>query len=239
MSQLLFQNVFAALSEVSEDYQSFESKIITKTHNSKPGLRWDFINTNIIEKLENLNIEAAVTQRGFWEMVIILSKEDNCIFTLMRKNRLDSILVNPEKNAPVYLRALTMLNEDLGLGTPELFEIETDKNDLVFVLNKLCQNLTSSFSEQKQIYKIITFDTDSNFRITDFRLNVLDYTCYRLSEENLLNSVKPVYSNEIPQAENTTTQQPVLKLKKKAEDRIAGQEKIELKDIESQYSKEA
>ena len=85
-------------------------------------------------------------------MVIIFSKEDNCIFTLMRKNRLDSILMNPEKNAPVYLRALTMLNEDLGLGNPGLFEIESDKNDLVFVLNKLCQNLTSSFSEQKPIY---------------------------------------------------------------------------------------
>lgn len=53
MSQLLFQNIFAALSEVSEDYQAFESKIMTKTHNSKPGLRWDFINTNILEKLKN------------------------------------------------------------------------------------------------------------------------------------------------------------------------------------------
>lgn len=157
----------------------------------------------------------------------------------MRKNRLDSILMNPEKNAPLYLRALTTLNEDLGVENPKLFEIEQDKSDLVFVLNKLCQNLTSSLSEQKPLYKIITFDTDSNFRITDFRLNVLDYTCYRLSEENLLNSVKPVYSNEIPQADNTTAQQPVLKLKKKAEDRIAGQEKIELKDIASQYSKEA
>ena len=239
MSQLLFQSVFAALSEVSEDYQSFEGKIITKTHNAKPGLRWDFINTNVIEKLESLNIEVAVAQRGFWEMVVIFSKEDNCIFTLMRKNRLETILINPEKNAPIYLRALTTLNEELGLGSPMLFELESDKTDLLFVLNKLCQNLTSNITDQKPNYKIITFDTDSNFRITDYRLTVLDYTCHQLFEENLLDTVTPVYSNEILQAESIPIQKPALKLKKKAEDRIAEQSNVELRDIEDQYSKEA
>lgn len=239
MSQLLFQNVFTALSEVSEDYQSFESKFITKTHNAKPGLRWDFVNSNVIEKLSVLNIEVAVTQRGAWEMVVIFSKEDNCIFTLMRRSRLEAILINPEKNAPMYLRALTTLNEDLGLGNPVLFEIESDKSGLLFVLNKLCQNLTSNISGQKPNYKIITFDTDRNFRITDYRLFVLDYTCHKLYEESLLVSVKPVYSNEILQVENITEQKPVLKLKKKAEDRIAGQSTVELKDSESNNSKEA
>ena len=239
MSQVLFQNVFAALSEVSEDYQSFESKILTKTHNAKPSLRWDFINTNVIEKLETFNIDVAVVQRGFWEMLVIFSKEDNCIFTLMRKNRLETILINPEKNAPIYLRALTTLNEELGLGSPMLFEIDADKSDLLFVLNKLCQNLTSNISNYKPNYKIITFDTDSSFRITDYRLNVLDSTCHQISEENLLDIVTPVYSNEILQVENISIQQPSLKLKKKAKDRIAGQESIELRDTEDQYTKKA
>lgn len=239
MSQLLFQNVFTALSEVSEDYQSFESKIMTKTHNAKSGIRWDFINTNIIEKLENTNIEVAVVQRGFWEMIVIYSKEENCIFTLMRKSRLEDILVNPEKNAPIYLRALTTLNEELGLERPMLFEIESDKSDLISVLNKLCQNITSNLSELKPNYKIITFDTDTNFRIIDYRLNVLDYTCHKLYDENLLDSVKPVYSNEILQVEDSQEQKPALKLKKKAKDRIAGQNNIELKDNEVQNSKEA
>lgn len=239
MSQLLFQKIFAALSEVSEDYQSFESKFITKTHNAKPWLRWDFVNSNIIEKLGVLNIEVAVTQRGAWEMLVVFSKEDNCIFTLMRRSRLETILINPKKNAPIYLRALTTLNEDLGLGNPMLFEIESDKSGLLFVLNKLCQNLTSNISESKPNYKIITFDTDSNFRITDYRLFVLDYTCHKISEESLLDSAKPVYSNEILQAENITEQKPALKLKKKAEDRIAGQSTVEIKDTVNQYSKEA
>lgn len=239
MSQLLFQNVFTALSEVSEDYQSFESHFMTKTHNAKPSLRWDFINTNVMEKLKEMDIEVAITQRGFWEMLVIFSKEDNCIFTLMRKNRFEDIIINPEKNAPIYLRALSILNEDLGLENPLLFDMGTDKSNLLFVLNKLCQNLTSNFPEQKPIYKIITFDTDSNFRITDFRLNVLDYTCHILSEENILDTIIPVYSNEISQVENDLIQRPGLKLKKKATDRIIGQTSVELKDIENQSSKEA
>lgn len=239
MSQLLFQNIFAALSEVSEDYQSFESKIMTKTHNARSGLRWDFINTNIIEKLENLNIEVAVVQRGFWEMIVLYSKEEDCIFTLMRKSRLEAILVNPEKNAPIYLRSLTTLNEEMGLERPMLFEIESDKSNLISVLNKFCQNLTLNLSESKPNYKIITFDTDNNFRVIDYRLNVLDYTCHKLYDENLFDSVKPVYSNEILQVENNSEQKPALKLKKKANDRITGQNSVELKDNEAQNSKEA
>ena len=239
VSHVLFQSIFAALSEVSEDYQSFESKIITKTHNAKPGLRWDLINTNVIEKLEKLGIDSAIAQCGFWEMVVIFSREENCIFTLMRKNRLETILINPEKNAPIYLRALATLNEELRLGNPMLFEIDTDKSELSFVLNKLCQNLIPNITDQKANYKIITFDTDSNFRITDYRLNVLDCTCHQLSEENLLDTVTPIYSNEILQAETISVQKPALKLKKKAEDRIAGNSNIELRDTEGQYSKEA
>ena len=70
-------------------------------------------------------------------------------------------------------------------------------------------------------------------------MTVLDYTCHQLFEENLLDTVTPVYSNEILQAESIPIQKPVLRLKKKAEDRIAEQSNVELRDIEGQYSKEA
>ena len=70
-------------------------------------------------------------------------------------------------------------------------------------------------------------------------MTVLDYTCHQLFEENLLDTVTPVYSNEILQAESILIQKPVLRLKKKAEDRIAEQSNVELRDIEGQYSKEA
>lgn len=239
MSQLLYQNIFDALSEVSEDYQSFVSRVPTKTHNAKPDIRWDFINTNVIEKLKNLNIEVAVAQRGFWEMLVIFSQEDNCIFTLMRKSRLEAIEAHPEKNAPLYLRALTTLNENFGLANPELFKVEVENPNLFFVLNKLCRGLMSNSLEQKPNYKIITFDTDSDFRITDFQLNVLDYTCHKLSDENLFSVLKPVYSNEVLQTEAANEQKPGLKLKQKAKARIAGQKTVELKDADLQYSKEA
>lgn len=239
MSNIFFQNIFEALSEVIEDYQSHISFLPTVTHNAKAGLRWDILNTNIIHQLENLNIEATITKRGFWEMLIIYSKDDNCIYTLMRKNRLDDIISNPEKNAPIYLQALSTLNTDAGLANPELFEVKTDKSDLYFVLAKLCENLKSDSFDQKTKYKIITFDTDYDFRVIDLKLSILDCTCHLLSEENIMEDIKPVYSNEVEQFDENTDHLPELKLKKKAEDRIANQNTIELKDSEQENLKEA
>lgn len=238
MSQIFFHNVFEAVSEVAEDYQFLVSQFQTVTHNGRPGNRWDIINTNLIKKLKNMNIEATIIKRGFWEMVILLSNEDNCIYTLMRKNRFQDIISNPKKNAPKYVQALATLNSDLGLANPELFEFQTDKSKLYFVLDNLCKSLNSNSLEQKPHYKIITFDTDSEFRIIDFQLNILDYTCHKLTPENIMDSIKPIYSNEIQQIDDNTEQMPRLKLTNKAKDRIADQNSVKLKDMQQLNSKE-
>lgn len=238
MSQIFFHSVFEAISEVAEDYQFLMSQFPTVTHNGRAGNRWDIINTNLIKKLENMNIEAAIIKRGFWEMAILLSYEDNCIYTLMRKNRFENIISNPAKNAPKYVQALATLNSDRGLANPELFEVQTDKSELYFVLDNLCKSLNSNSLEQKPHYKIITFDTDSEFRIIDFQLNILDYTCHKFTPENIMDSIKPIYSNEIQQVDNNTEQMPRLKLTNKAKDKIANQNSVELKDIVQLHSNE-
>ncbi|MGI5107278.1 hypothetical protein H0R94_09685 [Treponema socranskii] len=239
MSQILFQYVFEALSEVAEDYQFQVSQFPTATHNARAGARWDIINTNLIKKFENKSIEAVIVKRGFWEMAILLSREENCIYTLMRKNRLKDIISDPGRKVPKYVQALTTLNADLGLANSELFEFQTDKSELHFVLDNLCKSLNSASLEQKPHYKIITFDTDYDFRIVDFELNVLDYTCHKLREENIMDSIKPIYSNEIQQVDDNTEKMPKLKLRKKAEDRITNLNSGELKDMEQLHSHEA
>ena len=270
MSQIFFHNVFEALSEVAEDYQFMISQYQTVTHNARAGARWDIINTNLIKKLENINIEAAIIKRGFWEMALLLSSEDNCIYTLMRKNRFEGIISNPAKNAPKYVQALATLNSDLGLANPELFEFQKDKSKLfrlskvkegfyefdkeqkkqaraVYVcksltclgrLDNLCKSLNSYSIDQKPHYKIITFDTDFEFRIINFQLNILDYTCHKHREENIMNFIKPIYSNEIQQVDNNTEQMPQLKLTNKAKRRIADLNSVELKDTQQLNSKE-
>ena len=238
MSQIFFHNVFEALSEVAEDYQFMISQYPTVTHNARAGARWDIINTNLVKKLKNMNIEAAIIKRGFWEMALLLSGEDNCIYTLMRKNRFEDIISNPAKNAPKYVQALATLNSDLGLANPELFEFQTDKSKLYFDRDNLCKSLNSNSLEQKPHYKIITFDTDSEFRIIDFQLNILDYTCHKLTPENIMDSIKPIYSNEIQQIDDNTEQMPRLKLTNKAKDRIADQNSVKLKDTQQLNSTE-
>ena len=238
MSQIFFHNVFEALSEVAEDYQFMISQYQTVTHNARAGARWDIINTNLIKKLENINIEAAIIKRGFWEMALLLPSEDNCIYTLMRKNRFEGIISNPAKNAPKYVQALATLNSDLGLANPELFEFQKDKSKLYFTLDNLCKSLNSYSIDQKPHYKIITFDTDFEFRIINFQLNILDYTCHKRGEENIMNFIKPIYSNEIQQVDNNTEQMPQLKLTNKAKRRIADLNSVELKDTQQLNSKE-
>lgn len=75
-------------------------------------------------------------------------------------------------------------------------------------------------------------------KIINFQLNILDYTCHKHREENIMNFIKPIYSNEIQQVDNNTEQMPQLKLTNKAKRRIADLNSVELKDTQQLNSKE-
>lgn len=225
-----FQKIYVAVSEArAEDYQEFISSRKLVTNNHKMSLMWDLTNTNIKERLISEDIEIAVAKQGCWGFLLILDKKENCLYTLMNNKRYEEIILNPKK-APLYLKALVILNEKLGVVNTPLFDLEDDNNKLELLLNKLCNNFSSNNDFSKIQYNIITFSTE-NDSVTSFELNILDKELSQIKRIDITDfTTQPIMPNDINESNFAENPIPVLKLKKKAETRKGEKEKISIKE---------
>ena len=236
------QTIFNSISEaIKEDYQSFTSSRSLVTQNSKSSLRWDLINTNISEKLKSSSIEVAIARMGFWKFLLLLDKKENILYSLMNFKRYEDIVVNPQKNAPLYFKALVQLNSDFQVVSPSLFDFdnEEDSNGLKAILNRLCNSFSSKNDFGNIHYNVITFSTDINNSVVGLVLKQLDRNMQEISETNLLDTVMPIYSNEIEQVSDIDIEQPLLKIKKKGELRKGEKANISIKSDADIVEKQA
>lgn len=231
MRKSFVQTIFTAIQEgLQEDYQSFTSNRKLITSNSKCSLRWDIVNTNLNESLQN--IEIAFPSMGFWKFALLLDKENRELYTLMNRKRYDNIIKNPTKNAPLYMRALVNLNENLGVLAPTLFPIEDEEQnkELYKILNKLCNSFSAKNDFENVRYNIIVFTTDSFGNVIDLTSKILDIHLNVLHSYKLLDDVSPIHSNIIEQASSEDKNEPILKLKRKAELRKGEESKVSLRN---------
>ena len=62
-----------------------------QTRNSVPSRIWDLLNTNVIRTLDTEECLISKVHRGPWEMLIVLEKTTQCVFTFMREKRFAAI----------------------------------------------------------------------------------------------------------------------------------------------------
>ncbi len=230
MQDMLIQNTFNAISEgIQEDYQALISNRNLATSNSKGSLRWDLINTNLKEMHKPTETEIAFVKMGFWEIPLLLDKKEQQIYSIMNYKRYLAILSDPEKKAPLYMKALIELNEDLGILSPSLFEFDNNLQQLRIVLNTICNCFSKNFNNIH--YKIIVFETDIFNNVIDLSLRTLDVNFEELAKESLLDKVSPIHSNIVVQVSPEEIYTPQLKLKRKSEERRNEKKKISLKNI--------
>lgn len=65
MKSNFYQTIYSSISEaINEDYESITSQRALHTNNSKYSLKWDLINSNILERLTEENIEVKIVKAG-------------------------------------------------------------------------------------------------------------------------------------------------------------------------------
>lgn len=236
-----WQAVYSAISQaIKEDLESYTSQRILVTQNSVNFLKWDLINTNICNNLRNNNIEVEIVRMGSWKFLLILDKENNSIYSLMNTKRYNTICSNKILNAPLYMQALVGLNNELGLAIDPLFELPSEESVLHNLLNNLCSSFVLKGTNLEKInYKIITFTTNNFNDVIGLHLITLDTNLEQLKKENLFEKIVPEYQNNIEQVSVEENLKPVLKITKKAEQRIGEKTKLALKQNEESNTLQA
>lgn len=241
MKSNFYQIVYSSISQaINEDLESYTSKRSLVTQNARNFLKWDLINTNIKEILNLSNFEVEIAKMGSWRFLLILDKENKTLFSLMNTKRFERICSNKNINAPLYIKALVELNQQLRLANPLLFGNEEFNSQFTDLLHELCRPFYSRNNDFSNInYKIITFKTNKFDEVIELNLITLDTNLDLISNEKLFDYIIPEYQNNIEQASEISIQQPVLKITKKAEQRIGAKSNISLKNTEEKYTKEA
>ena len=239
MKSNFYQTIYSSISEaINEDYVSITSQRALHTNNSKYSLKWDLINSNILERLTEENIEVKIVKAGCWSFLLILNKDDMTLYSLMNSKRYETICSNPEKNAPLYIQALKELNSRLGFAMNPLFDLTDNNSELANRLKRMCNLFSSSTDFSKITYKILIFTTYEN-SVVDISLKTLDTSLHELSSKKLMDYIIPNYDNSVAQMRDDEIKMPALKVTKKAEMRKGEKESVSLKSQENLLNKQA
>ena len=134
------------------------------------------------------NIEVKIVKAGCWSFLLILNKENGTLYSLMNSKRYNTICSKPQKNAPLYIRALKELNRNLGFANNPLFDFLYDGSEFIERLQSMCSLFSSSVNFSEIHYKILTFTTyESN--VVDMELKTLDANLNELYSEKLFDYI--------------------------------------------------
>ncbi len=239
MKSSFYQTIYSSISEaINEDYESITSQRSLHTNNSKYSLKWDLINSNILERLTEENIEVKIVKAGCWSFLLILNKNDMTLYSLMNSKRYETICSSPEKNAPLYIQALKELNSELGFAMNPLFDLTDSNSELANRLKRMCNLFSNSTDFSKITYKILTFTTYEK-SVVDMCLKTLDTRLNELRSEKLMDYIIPNFDNSVAQMNEDEIKMPALKITKKAEKRKGEKESVSLKSQEILLNKQA
>ncbi|MDB8801227.1 DUF5986 family protein [Romboutsia sp. 1001216sp1] len=143
------------------------------THNGDPGIRWDFINTNINNIFTEDDYKILIVKRGFWNQIVIYNTYDKRLYFIMRENRYKDIKRDKNRKNLHLIQILGAVNENE----------ETEASEVIK------QKLPEYISKAKE-YILITYEYNENQSKFDFigRKITSKFRCsYKEEFDNKLN----------------------------------------------------
>lgn len=148
-----------------------------KTGNGTPGRIWDFLNTNLCNRLKTVDCMAHTKKRGCWEMVLTYDPNTGYIYTVMREKRYSDLYAERSKRKNMhYLDILARhVNTDLisPQGQMSFYPVKFQDESK---LKEKFADLVQSFMSQENVikrYVLILFD-ESQFELHSVRAVTVD-----------------------------------------------------------------
>lgn len=195
------QNIYEALFQaMGEDYQAIRASMDLQTNNSGPFTKWDLAFRNLISFFKRENIPYVISQRGSWSFILVYDEINNIVISFMRKSRYKTLTESHGQKNPQYISELLELNKNLESRQPSLFDEKGNNNNIQIsdklreALNELCINWKERRNNLRHV--LVVFDYQSN-AIQFLKAYLLDKRMNIIEENNWLEAVKPVISNEI------------------------------------------
>lgn len=156
-----------------------------KTQNSKPSRFWDNLNTALYDYLSG---NKYLVKRGPWEMIILA--KDGVIFSLMRRNRFESIQkeVKSNGNCQNYLNLLAkLLNKNVISSSEQnsLFqeqEKEENEEDLKLKVEKFLRSVYEC--EDSITNHIVILFEETSYGLLDIRQVIINKDFDMAEEDN-------------------------------------------------------
>lgn len=100
------------------DILDFKREYPLETYNCIPFMKWDFINTNIVNRINDEKFQCFKISRGRWKLILLYDKDTKYLYVMMNKDRFEQLqdeLQNRINNNKVhYIDALALINKDLN-----------------------------------------------------------------------------------------------------------------------------
>lgn len=224
------------LQAICEDRQEAASYLGLRTNVSGSFLTWDLIYRNLINTFGDDNVKYSATVHGMWTVLLLHDVESGLLISFMRDTRLKTIQRLTKENQPKYIRSLIALNNELQAPIKQqtLFYDSAEQNDyqLAKTLEELCANFESPV-ECKNLHHAMVCFSGKYGGLTSLNAYIFDSDLDVVCEQNWLDIIKPVMSNEIEQAEIKQSHSAIT-LKPKATARLKEKELVALKVLENE-----
>lgn len=154
---------------------------------------------------------------------------NNLVLSFMKKDRYKTIVKSHRRKIPRYISELLSLNKKLKSRQQSLFG-DMDSNDNIEISDKLRTSLNDlcvGFKEKKDNihHALVVFDYRRD-NIQFLKLYLLDKRMNIIEENNWLEAVRPILSNEIPESmDDSAAGNSNVMLNKKSFDRIKDKSK--------------
>lgn len=233
------QKIFEYLSQaIGEDRQEADAILGLHTHVSDPFLNWDLIYRNLINAFSESEVKYSICKRGMWEILLLYEKSSGLLLSFMRDTRFQAIKKLKVNNQPQYIRSLILLNSELQASEKQqsMFEISESEDEIHLkrILDELCAGFEEKIDDTLVKHALVVFSNQCG-GLSSLKAYVLDHDLDIVCEQDWLDAVKPVMSNEVETAnDRSVSHSPVLK--QKSLDRLHKKELVALKekDIEKQ-----
>ncbi|MCY8523201.1 DUF5986 family protein [Bacillus atrophaeus] len=154
----------------SKDIKAFKADYDLETYNSENFLKWDFINTNLVNALSFGDFQCSKVKRGPWRFVLIFDKNSGNLYSLMRQERFYEIQEKTNREKIHYLDALASINDFVeaiqeSFRQINLFDIDGQlwREEAEKILSELIQNIDG----EVKCFTLLTFSNNKS-EITDF-----------------------------------------------------------------------
>lgn len=146
-----------------DDMKKFHESYNLVTRNGDPGLKWDFINTNIEKSFKEDMYKTLLVKRGYWNQVVIYNLYDKRLYFVMMENRYKEVSRDKKRKNLHLIQMLGSVNEE-------------DESE---AYRELKQKLPEYVSKAEE-YILITYEYNKNSGKFDFigRKITSNFKCY-------------------------------------------------------------